>query len=301
MDLIRSNNQKNINYSFIIGGKMKTTHLSKLLPEFLTDVQIEAAALPFNLTAANSRGVLWQGAPGSFLLDVPEVARYLVENGRRITIDASPQASDSEVARFLRMSPLAALLYQRGRPVFHAAAAAMPDGDGCVLLAGDSGAGKSTLLMTLLQCGWRLLADDLAVVDLDKSGQLVVCPTFPEIVLRKDSADKLGLSMSDKSKRQVFQFDDRFARNSLPLRAVYWLSVINRDQFEFSVIEGAECFRAMALLTYNSHIADALFDPTEYFRWASIFATTIPIYRLRRLRGQWNNVEMANAVERSSK
>src|SRR5579871_2989591 len=122
------------------------------------------------LTEVAMRGVLWQAAKDRFLLEVPSVARYLVEHGRRIAIAPTDGAAQADVVRFLRMAPLAALLYQRGVLVFHAAAATF--GDEAVLLAGDSGAGKSALLARLVARGWTMLADDLAIVDCDAAGNL---------------------------------------------------------------------------------------------------------------------------------
>ena len=136
--------------------------------------------------------MLWQAERGRFLLDVPGVARYLVSAGALITFDRASNSGDEEVTRFLRMTPLAALFFQRCSLAFHAAAASPPslqkgqaENEGksrAILIAGDSGAGRSTLLAALLQRGWRLLADELAVVEVDEGGHIVVLPSFPEIV-----------------------------------------------------------------------------------------------------------------------
>ena len=85
-----------------------------MLPAWLSGTQIKTAAVPPVLRAASANGALWQASPGRFLLHAPGVARFLVETGRTITIDPAPQATAADVGRFLRMAPLAALLYQRG-------------------------------------------------------------------------------------------------------------------------------------------------------------------------------------------
>ena len=58
----------------------------------LTDFQTQFAPFAAMLEGATARGVLWQAAPGRFLLDVPDVARYLVSGGAVITIDRTPTA-----------------------------------------------------------------------------------------------------------------------------------------------------------------------------------------------------------------
>lgn len=252
----------------------------------LAGVGIKTASVPSVLYGATGRGVLWQAAPGRFMLDVPEVARYLVEDGSLITIEPMPQANIDEVGRFFRMTPLAALLFQRGIMAFHAAVAATRQG--AILLAGDSGAGKSTLLAALLKRGWTMLSDDLAMVDLDEHGNPVVFPVCQDILLWPDATEKMEIAAPPSR--------SPFTPAPQPLRAVYWLSVHNKDEIEIKEVEGAERFGAWGALSYNSHIADALFDRAVYFRKAAALSGATPLRRLRRPRGRWSVEELADRV-----
>lgn len=264
-----------------------------MLPDFLSEVSIAYASLPRHLHAAPSRGVLWQAAPGRFLLDAPGAARYLVEDGSRVTIDPHPAADKSEVSRFLRMTPLAALLFQRGVTAFHAAAVAGPDG--AVLIAGDSGAGKSTLLAAMLKRGWSVLADDLAAVDLNENGEPTVFPAFPELALWSDAMEKLGIETENEG-RHVLPMKERFVASPRPLRAIYRLSV-HKNDLEMVDIKGTKIFSTLTTLSYNSRIADALLNRDAYMRRASVITGTVPMRALRRPRGQWCVEDLANLVE----
>jgi hypothetical protein len=51
--------------------------------------------------------------PGHFRLDVPGVARYSVEDGKRILIEPMADATPEKVRLFLLGSTIGALLYQR--------------------------------------------------------------------------------------------------------------------------------------------------------------------------------------------
>jgi hypothetical protein len=257
----------------------------------LRGVSLDSASVRPVLDGAVARGVLWQAAPGRFLLEVPDVARYLVEDGRRIVIEPLPQADEVQVARFLYMTPLAALYFQRGVPAFHAAAVVGPDG--AVLLAGDSGAGKSTLLAALLQRGWRLLADELSAVDVDARGKPTVLPTSAELVLWPDAKERLKMDAEPEFARA------RFVDTPQPLHAIWWLSVHNKDEVEAQDLEGTERFRALATLTYNTHIAEALLDRASLLRCAAALAD-VPMRRLRRPRGQWSVDELAERVMNKS-
>jgi hypothetical protein len=266
----------------------------------LTSFQTCFASVAPTLGDATACGVLWQAAPGRFLLDVPDVARYLVSDGAVITIDRAPAARDQDVTHFLNMTPLAALLFQRGQLALHAAAVSPPSprqgeegrGDevGAILIAGDSGAGKSTLLAALLQRGWTMMCDDLAPVQVTESGQVMIYPTAGDVRLWQDAREKLGF---DQSSIVLTAFEVSAPQ---PLRAIHWLSIHYKDDVELDELAGAERFRAIGLLTYNSHIADALFDRAVYLRCATAVAQMAPMYRLRRPRGRWSVADLADRV-----
>jgi hypothetical protein len=278
------------------------TFSSLMLPTWLTDAQIEIGSTPAELDGATARGVLWQAAPGRFLLDVPKVARYFVERGHHISIDPASKASESQIQQFLRMTPLAALLYQRGSLVFHASAVA--NANGVILLAGDSGVGKSTLLTVLVQRGWQYLADELAVIKLDGREQPIVLSTFPEIVLWQTAVEKLKVSIpnvvnsaGNNLNRHAMSMLDQFITEPKPLRAICWLTVRNTHHLETREVIGADRFQALGTLSYNSHIADALLDRVAYFRQASAIVRSVPIHRIERPRGRWSVEELADFVE----
>jgi len=274
------------------------------LPPFLNDVEIRIAPTPNDLGERALRGVLWQAEKSRFLLEVPGVARYLVEDGRRITID--PTGQNDEIEQFLTLTPLAALLYQRGLLALHAAAVAPPsppdsggeggwgacpersrrDEGGAIILAGDSASGKSTLLAALIQRGWTPLADDLTAIGLDEENKPVLYPVQHRIHLWQNAQEKLGWN-----KPQTLEDSETF--RVLRPHTIYRLRVHNYDGFKLDPVPGAARFETIGDLTYHSHIADALLDRKAYFRLASSL-TQFPIQTLTRPRGRWTAPELAD-------
>lgn len=274
------------------------------------------------LEGAVARGVLWQAAPGRFLLEIPTLARYLVESGQAITIQPLAQGADAsaaEIIRFLQMTPLAALLYQRGLLALHAAALLPSDArdkpqhdSGAILLAGDSGAGKSTLLMALYQRGWIPLADDLAAIGLEGSLPTLF-PTLRDVRLWSTAIEQLGLG--DHLPAWIRQMPASLAEEqvdhspqdadakilqpnppSCPITAIFWLRVYNRDETSIETSTGADRFAALGKLTYNTHIADALVDHRAYFRLASAISKGVPVYKLSRPRDRSTVDQLADLV-----
>jgi hypothetical protein len=239
-----------------------------------------------DLADAPHSGVLWRAAPGRLLLDIPDVARYLISHGNLVEINPCDGVEAGEVQRFLRMTPTAALYLQRGIPVLHAAVAADTAGR-AVVLAGDSGSGKSVLLTALVQRGWCVLTDDLAPVTLDDDGVPAAVPTWPEVTLWPDSAGPAAAGR-----------DVRFVDEARPIRAIWWLGLHGFDPTEVHSVEGMARFEALAAMAYNRRIAGALLDRASYLRVAGTVAGSgIPIRRLVRPRGRWTADELADIVE----
>ena len=253
-----------------------------------TDATVIRCPTPVtDLADAPHSGVLWRAAPGRLLLDIPDVARYLISHGNLVEINPCDGVEAGQVQRFLRMTPTAALYLQRGTPVLHAEVAADAAGR-AVVLAGDSGSGKSVLLTALVQRGWGVLTDDLAPVTLDDNQVPFAVPTWPEVILWPDSpgpAAALGP-------------DVRFVDEARPIRAIWWLGVHAFDPIEVRGVEGIARFEALAAMAYNRRIAGALLDRASYLRVAGAVADSgIPIRRLIRPRGRHTAAELADIIE----
>jgi hypothetical protein len=246
---------------------------------------IQCPAEVGDLAGAPHSGVLWRAAPGRLLLDIPDVARYLVSDGNLVEINPYDGVEAEDLQRFLRMTPAAALYLQRGIPVLHAAVVADAAGR-AVVLAGDSGSGKSVLLTALVQRGWGLLTDDLAPVTLDDDRMPVALPTWPQVILWPDSVSLPA------------GWDARFVAEARPVRAIWWLGIHGFDPIEVRGVEGIARFEALGAMAYNRHIASALLDRASYLRVAGAVAGAgIPIRRLIRPRGRWTADELADIVE----
>jgi hypothetical protein len=262
-----------------------------------------------DLAAAPHSGVLWRAAPGRLLLEVPEVARYLVSDGNLVEIE--PCGAAGEVRRILRMTPTAALYLQRGIPVLHAAVAADAAGH-AIILAGSSSVGKSVLLAVLAQRGWSVLTDDLAPVTLDDAGVPAAMPTWAEIILWPDADGTVaGLSpavdgpdvaeFGPSGSRRAVDWSARFVGEARPVSAIWWLGVHRFDPIRVCEVKGTDRFEAFAAMAYHRRIASALLDRASYLRVAAAVAGSgIPIRRLIRPHGRWTAEELADIVEGQS-
>jgi hypothetical protein len=186
-------------------------------------------------------------------LDVPDVASYVVRDGREIVVDPAPQADPTTVRLFLLGTMMGALLMQRGHLVLHGNAFRV--GDACAVVVGRSGAGKSTLAAELQRRGHDVLADD--VVPVDREGNAL--PGYPRIKLWADAVARLGVD-TDNLERVAHQVDkfqlpiERVASRPLPLRWVYVLERHEDTDLRISPATGMETFALLHEHTYRNEL-----------------------------------------------
>jgi hypothetical protein len=259
-----------------------------MLNSLVAGVRIEAGQTPANLDNPTASGVLWQARRGEFLIDVPGAARYLVTGGDKVVFEKKPEAPPERAARFLGVAPLAALLYQRG--VFACHAAGVATAKGAVLIAGNSGAGKSTLAAALVDRGCRLLADDIAAVEVNAAGWPTVRATESRIVLWPDAVAQIfprGLP--------GWWERDPEPTPAVPLCAIFLLSAGSRIDCEEGTQPAAR-FELATRMVWNSRIADALLDRGMQLNAVGAIARQVPMKRLFRSKVRYEAGALADSI-----
>lgn len=175
----------------------------------------------------------WQATPGRFLIDIRNVARFLVTDGRSIHVETAPGANHDDLVAYLLGSALAALLQQRRILPIHASA--IRTDHGAVLIAAASGVGKSTLAAALQARGLAQLADDVTGIVFDGEGRAMAVPAFPGTRLWPDSVRALGRQAEEGRRvraeiEKIYLPITNFCSEAQPVRGLIALSTHNRPQ-----------------------------------------------------------------------
>lgn len=221
------------------------------------DIEIRLGEVPDHLEDPVHIGPLLQTDKyGTCRYSIAGVAAYLVEAGKRITIQPWMPPDAPDVRVFLLGSVFGFLCHQRGLLPLHAGCVEI-DGR-AVAFAGHSGAGKSTLTTAFLRRGFPILADDVTVVDVSAPGGPLVLPSFPRIKLWGDAMEGFGLSSDglERVRPQLNKFQvpvgARFRAQPLPLSAVYHLKIANDRRHEgLEPLRGASSMNALVDAVYR--------------------------------------------------
>ncbi len=278
------------------------------LPELLAaperaepDVEITYGGVPPELPGAIARGVRFQVTANRLLLQVDGIARYLVGDGRTITIDRDFAADDDDIKTFLLASVFGALMHQRGDLVLHGSAIEW-DGQ-CVVFLGVSGVGKSTLASAFRQKGHAILTDDLCVVRPGADGKMYAYPGFPQTKLWLDSLKQLDISaeglrrIRSKIEKRALSLGAQFAMQPLAVRKLYVLRPHNRDEFKLTALQGPEKFAALKNNTYRFGFLRDIGVKAGHFQHALRLGQQAPVAAVQRPSGAFKIDELVALIE----
>jgi hypothetical protein len=250
------------------------------------DILIREGQVPETLEAPEAKGVVYEAKPNTFLLKLDRVAKYLVEDGKQITVEPAAGSLESDIRVFLLGSCVGALLHQRGVLALHASALETPRG--AVLFMGDSGVGKSTTLQAFIRRGYNMLADDITGVVLSDTGQAAALPAFPRTKLWQDAAERFEIDTAhlERVRPQLEKFElhlhDFYQAQPLTLYKVYLLSSHNKPDITLHPLAKPKQFQTLLNNTYRAKFLGGLSMRHEHFKLAIAVANQVTISRLYR-------------------
>ena len=251
-----------------------------------TDVTIRSGAVPEALGNASASGPTWQIADRRFLLRIPGIARFLLNDGREIIFAPEPAADPADVPGFLLGTVFGILLHQREQVVLHASAVRV--NGKAILFCGPSGAGKSTIAAALAQRGFPLVTDDVCAISLNVASMPTVHPDGRQLKLWQQAIDRLDLTVQqgERVRNRLGKFyvePGEAAAQALPLGAVYALREArppHKPGIERpNVVDAALLLRRSA---YRPQLVARMNQKAGYFHAATTIAAAAGIYHLTR-------------------
>lgn len=220
------------------------------------------------------------------LLVIPDVGRYAMEDGRRLTVDAAAGASERNVRLFLLGSAFAAILHQRALLPLHANAVVVEGR--AIAFMGHAGAGKSTLAAWFHDQGFPVLADDVCVVTWDESGRPLANPGIPRLRLRPEAIAASGRRVDDYE--PAFDDRDKFnvptgaaaPREAMPLDHLYLLSRADDGAGSVTPLGGSAAVEALVANTYRGGYLRLIGGKGAHLLACARLARAIPVFTARR-------------------
>ena len=269
-----------------VGSDILLPGLNALADHGPPDVTIRGNPVPLALDNPSASGPTWQIEGKRFLLRIPDIARFLLNDGHEITFESEPGADAADIPIFLLGTAFGILLHQRGQIVLHASAVSV--NGRAILFCGASGAGKSTLAAALAQRGFPLVTDDVCAITMSDAGVPMVHPDGRQLKLWSQAIDKLDLveRRGDRVRNRLEKFyvePDQAHSEPLPLGAVYALREARPPHAPGierpNVVDAALILRRNA---YRPLLVSRMGQKIDYFHAATTIANVAGIFHLTR-------------------
>lgn len=212
-------------------------------------------------------GLFFQVNEQELWLNVPSVARFLVQHGQSIFFDPEPGTDNESLAVFLSGPCLAALLMQRD--LFVLSGSVLKRGDEAVAYLAEECSGKSSVAALMLQRGHLVLSDSLCVIN--KEGLVFPGPcsidlwadTIPHVNLTVDnlSAIRPGVNKYHWSPKQSFY------QAPLPLAHIYVLNPQKKLGSHFTSLIGGAKINYLQKHFYNKIYLAGFKKNSLYFHY----------------------------------
>jgi hypothetical protein len=255
-------------------------------PAAKAEVTIRWGPTPDALADTTASGATWQIAGKQLLFRVPDIARFLLSDGREIVVTPETEAAVADVPVFILGTVFGILLHQREQVVLHASAVAV--NGRAVLFCGASGAGKSTLAAALTQRGYALVTDDFCALTLDGPGAPLAQSDGRQLKLWAQAIDRLELAASRgahvrRSLEKFYVQPCAVFSEPLPLAAAYILREARPPHAPG--IERPNVVDAALLLRRNAYrplLVQRMNQKARYFRAATAIASLAGVFHLTR-------------------
>jgi hypothetical protein len=237
-----------------------------------------------------------------YLLCVEGIGRYLVTRGEEIVVEPEAGALPPDVRACLLSTIFVVLCQQRGMLPLHASAIGTQSG--VVAFLARSGQGKSTLAAQFAQRGFRVIADDVCLIDTTQPGTAMVVPTAAWLKLWRNSLDHLG-KQADGLER-VFSDEDKYrlplatGSDPEPIRKLVFLesSGVSTTTPELESVSRIEALPLLMNLTHHAFLLEATGQREENFLRCSRVLSQTVAYRLFRPWGLQHLDSILDALER---
>ncbi|WP_226038123.1 HPr kinase/phosphorylase [Aquibacillus saliphilus] len=265
-------------------------HLPELqqvsIKEDLVDVTITKTDLSvtwFELAEPNNYFIVKKDF---ILFQIPEVAIFLIENGKKITVSPMVGFDEDQIRLYLLGTCMGALLMQRKILPLHGSAIAI-DGKAYAIV-GDSGAGKSTLASAFLKRGFQLLSDDVIPVTLSDQNVPIVTPAYPQQKLWQESLNEFGMKSTqlrpiiDRETKFAVPVLDQFAQEPIPLAGVIELVKTETEEIKIRPVLALERLHTLFVHTYRNFLINRSGLMEWHFDTTTKIANKIDLFRLER-------------------
>ncbi len=260
------------------------------------DVTVHYSPLPEDIITRTEQGMASSMSPSRIWFR-NDIGHFIIKNGNEILVHPLEGATEKDLASFILGWSISFLFLMRGYSAIHCSAIEI-DNERAALIAGVSGAGKSTTALSLIDAGYRYLADDIIMIQ--PSSDMLVYPGFPLQKVCRNMAEKINpadLFYIDERKDKFAYYNTKdFCAEPRKLTTMIMLDKHNGDTVLTEEVTG---FAKWNCVMQNLFLLDAYksfdYPPEEKARTLEL-AGKLNIYKISRPTGKDSVEEIRDII-----
>lgn len=225
-----------------------------------------------------------------------DVGHFIIRNGNEILVSPLNNADEKALASFVLGWSISFLFQMRGASAIHCSAIEVEDQ--AILISGVSGAGKSTVALSLIEAGYRYLADDIIMVE--PTPDMLIHPGFPLQKVCRNVAEQMNpedLFYIDERKDKFAYYNTKdFCNEPRKLTTMIMLEQHDGDTVQVKQLTGLDALNGVL---NNLFLLDAYkifgYPPAEKVRCLGI-ASKLTLYKISRPKGKNTVTEIRDTI-----
>jgi len=266
------------------------------------DADIVNGAVPYDACDPDTTYIM---SRANFTFKIEGVAKYSIQNGRRIVVEPYEQADPQTIRVYLLGTGIGMLLIQKGLVPVHGSAVAI--NGKAVIFTGGCGAGKTTLCSWFQKCGYGFLSDDISAIRLNSGGIPMVQPAFSQQRICKDAAAQLGVNIEGlppaclQDDKYIISPKDLFINRQMPLQSIVEITEAETGAVTLKKITGLEKIHHLMKNIYCFLLYEEMGFSKAYFEQCMRIVQQIEVYQLIRPKGIFSAEEQMGLVLKAIK
>lgn len=224
----------------------------------------------------------------------------MITHGEKIIYEKKADSNPIYLQTYILGWGLSMLAYQKKELAIHCSCISKQEG--ALLICGDSGCGKSTLTTDLLNKGYSLMADDLAMIHTIKGAPSYAYSAFPyqklcrDAAINNDKAVENLLYINEAKDKFLVPYKGTFEKNPVVVRKMVLLSLSDDENVHCNEITGINKVHAcMYSMFLKPLLRESLYESANVELCLNL-ASNISIYQISRPRNRNTREEIINEV-----
>ncbi len=283
-------------YNYIIKSDLELSQLEETDSEFKYDVKVVIGKVDESIHRYISKGCNYGFAEQAFWF-ANDFAIFMIESGELISIEIIGEKREDILAQFIIGYCMSIIGYQLDKMSFHASVLSI-DNKG-LLIAGGSGSGKTSLSLALIYRGYKLVSDDLALMN--KNGVVLPGHSYQNVCVDhiekyNFNSQELLLVDSDRMKYSINMSSNHKSIQQTS-KAMIVIEVYEGKKISLKKVHRKKKFDIIMNQLYLIHFFDGMVMSTEKENEVRHIADLIDLYILRRPMNIDTTEQQAQKVE----